>query len=268
MRRLVVLTFLVTMLTVSAFPAGADETVSDDAVFNGGFEIAAHHVRPTVCEVFGEGDIRVFEPDNPADLPWVLSVNPCHSSSLKATSWSSGRTVDVDDFDNDGDRETRFIAGPNDPVLGNHNLWQAYPNPHQAYVANFTALEFDVESGSVPAGAVVRLSLSTTPLTNPTPWVGLFVECNLVFRSAQLQPDADGRVSVDPTEGSLSSAYVDCNDAAAAWQGASADERREILDGLRLVQHSYWNWNSGSEDVVIDNVSMVGSRTAAEALLS
>lgn len=247
-----------------------EDTIPDDAVFNGGFEIAVDQARPAICEIFGEGYINLFQPGNPLGLPWLVSINPCHTGAFKAAQWSSGMTTEFGDFDGDGDREAKFLAGSTDPNLGaGHNLWQAYPNTQQAYTAGFASYELSVE-GDVPANAAILLSLSTTPITSQTPWVGPFLECSLAFRGDLLTPDESGRIVIDPTYGVLSTRYVDCDGPAAAFNAAApgSDERREILDGLRIVQNSFWSWNAGESDVVIDDVTMVGSRTAVESLLS
>lgn len=254
-------------LLMFSFASPVEAQLPGDAVSNGGFELAAEPARDPVCTVVGPGSINVFEPGNPLGLPWVTSVNLCHSSALKAAGWSSGTTVEVDDFDGDGDREAKFLKGPDDPSLGDHNMWQSYASLHQAYVANFSALSFQVESGVIAHPAKIILSLSDTPLAEPSPWVGISFMCQLTFSTAQLQPDANGTVMVDPTEGAFRSRYSTCDDEAANWTAADPAERREILDGLRIVQHSYWGWNRGPGDVVIDDVTMLGSRTVVEALL-
>lgn len=249
-------------------PAGP---VALGPVINGEFELAAHPARPAVCTVFGPGYVNVFEPGNALGLPWLASVSPCQSGAVKAVGWSSGAVADFGDFDEDGDREARFTPGVVDPVVGSsHNLWQAYPNPHQAWVADFESLQFRVEAGSVPPGALVQISLSETPLSDATPWVLLFIDCFLTFPDVADHVDANGNVVLDPlTDAQFSPAWAGCNDEAAVFNepGATPEEKRNVLSKLRLVQHSYWGFETGAAPVILDGVELTNAHTVVESLV-
>jgi hypothetical protein len=256
------------MVIVAPAPASAGPLLPVGPVLNGGFELAAYPARGPLCEVFGPTYINVFEPGNPLGLPWLASVSPCHAGAVKALGWSSGMTSDVGDFDADGDREVRFLPGVVDPQLGSHNLWQAYPNPHQAWVADFTELRFRVEGGAVPPGALVQVSLSETPLSDASPWVGIFIDCFLTFLNVASQVGAGGVVMLDPVEDAVfSPGWSGCDDEAAAFNapGATPADKLAVLSKLRFVQHSYWHFASGPAPVTIDDVEIVGARTVVES---
>lgn len=233
-----------------------------DPVVNGEFEVAAEALRPHACAATGPG-IKVA-PDG-TGLPWLTTVDGCHGSAFTAAHWSHGSNVVFEDVDGDGDREARTVPGPLDPQVGSHTMWQAYPSPHQAFAGDFDHLAFRVEGGAIPSGARIVLSFSNTPVGDQTPWVGLFITCSLTLAPSALGADADGVVRVSPLEGTFRSTFADCDDQAAAWNAAAADadDRRAVLSGLRLVQHSYWGFSASA--VVLDGVSIVGARTFAEA---
>lgn len=252
-------------LIVATVPAMGAPIVEDNAVLNGDFELAASQARVATCLLFGNGYINVFQPGNPYGLPWLAGISPCHQSTVTALQWSHGSGALYEDFDGDGDREAKILPGVPDAQVGNHNMWQSYASPHQAWSAGFDTYSFRVEGGAIPASASVIISLSTSPNTTPHPFVGPYYDCSLRFSGALLAPDADGLVTIDPTEGVFHSAYVACNGAAAAWAGADSEERREILSGLRMVQNSFWNFNTGAGEVVIDDVKILGAPTFAEA---
>ncbi|MGH7818889.1 MAG: hypothetical protein ACREQ9_03875, partial [Candidatus Binatia bacterium] len=247
---------------------------------NGEFELFLPG-KGLACEVFGEDTaFRVLDPDqdpgieDPTDpnetLPWLwlVSVWPCETGALKALQWSSSRSAQFDDHDGDGDREAEVSPGVTDPVVGvDHNFWQAYPNPQQLFTANFDALEFRVEDGAIPPSAFVQISLSTTPLETQHPFLGIFLECSLTFRSALLVPGAGGDVSVDPVTADFSSRDPRCDGAKALWDAAATDDdRRAILGRLRIVQTSFWNFNTGTSPVRLDGVSLTGATTFVEEL--
>lgn len=240
---------------------------SVSAVFNGGFDLGLFPAQQAACLVFGDSAINVFQPGNPLDLPWLVSVTPCQAGAVKALGWSSSSLVQFPLREGDlVDHEARFANGPDDPALGSHNLWQAYPNPHQAFTGNFDALTFRVEAGQIPADAFVMISLSETPLSDVTPWVGLYVDCYLYFPASLLVPDANGVVRVSPADAYFGSYWEGCADELAAWNGASTEAgKRAVLDKLRIVQHSYWAFNHGSAPVVLDDIDLAGSRTVVQA---
>lgn len=248
-----------------AATASAVPVVEDNAILNGEFELAAHPARLATCPAFGDESIHVVDPASGTGLPWVASVSPCHSSAVTAAQWSHGSGALFEDFDGDGDREAKILPGIVDPTVGGHNLWQAYSNPQQAYTADFDAFTFRVESGTVPPGAVVILSLSQSPLSDATPWIGLWFECQLTFKVAHFAK-AGNVWSVDPANGIFASRDPSCADDLAAWNAAtSADERRDVLAAMRIVQTSFWSFHTGSAPVVLDGVAILGASTAAEA---
>lgn len=173
-------------------------------------------------------------------------------------------------MDADADREARIAADKN---LSDHNMWQAWPSPHQAYTADFDALEFDVEDGAISEKASVKVSLSATPLEEVTPWVAVFLDCSLNFNATVLQDHqaGDGRVAVDPAEANLVTRDNACDSAAQNWTDANNDERHEILSHLRIVQVSFWGFNHAELDpscecaIQIDDVAIFHAASAAEA---
>jgi hypothetical protein len=234
-------------------------------VLNGEFELGAFPLKEAMCLVFGDAVINVFEPGNPAGLPWLAAVKPCEAGAVKALGWTSSELVQFSDREGDGDREAVIANGPPDAALGNHNMWQSYLDPQQVYTGAFDALSFRVESGAIPAGASVIVSFSSVPFSDVAPWVVIYVDCALRFPASQLVPDASGVVRLDPTDGVFTSYWTGCDDELAAWNAATAEEgKRAVLDELRLVQHSYWNFNTGTAPVVLDGVAIEGARTIVE----
>lgn len=253
-----------TILVVASIPALGAPLVEDSAVVNGDFELAAFQARPAACLLFGDGYVNVFQPGNPYGLPWLFAISPCHSSYVTALGWSHGAGAVYDDFDGDEDREAKILPGMVDPQTGSHNMWQAYTAPHQAWMAG-ESYEFRVEQGTIPAGAATILYLSKSPHTTPNAFMFVQIECGLVLPSTLMTPDADGLVHMHTTDGDLVPVLPSCNGLAAEWPGATHERRHEILDGLRLVQNSFVNFNAGTEAVVIDDVAMYGAETVAEA---
>ncbi len=174
--------------------------------------------------------------------------------------------------DNPFDREVRVLACSD---CSGHNFWQV-SNRHVAYTGNFDAFEFRVEAGEISDTGRVVISFSDTPLGTQSPWAAGFVLCELSFPLSAMEatPDENGLVSVDPLDGDFRSLYSSCDDDQALWndQGTTADEKREMLGQLRIIQTSFWNFHvppsQASEDcdcaIVIDDVAIVGATTAAE----
>ncbi len=209
----------------------------------------------------------VFSDEEGVDVAWL---NPAKLARDDAVHWSTGDSTLVDTVDADADREARIAA---DTSLSDHNMWQAWSSPHQAYTADFDALEFDVEDGAISDKASVQVSLSATPLEEVTPWVAVFLDCSLNFNAAVLQDHqaGDGRVAVDPAEANLVTRGDACDPAAQNWTAADHDERHAILSHLRIVQVSFWGFNHGELDpscecaIQIDNVAIFHASSAAEA---
>lgn len=241
-------------------------------VVNGEFEIAVEAAKAPMCAAFGDTAVNVLPPDadphipdplapgDDVEWPWLVSMAPCEAGLVKAAQWSSSRVTQFGDVSGDGDREAVIDGSiPADPFLGaDHNFWQSYANPQQAYSGNFDALQFRLEGGEIPAGAYVQISLSATPLETVSPWVGVFFDCSLTFTN--LTPNEAGVVSVDPATAAFASVYVDCEDAAAAWASASTTGRHTILSRLRIVQLSFWSFQTG-DPLVLDGVELVNGRT-------
>lgn len=200
------------------------------------------------------------------DAAWLNVVN---LGADPAAQWSGHDDDHVGDLDGDGDREIGIIAGSS-----GHNLWQSIVQPFQAFTANAEAFEFDVEAGEIEG--MVRLALSATPLEAQSPFVGLWFDCMLSFPTSLLLEnlDEDGHVSVDPIDGTFTSRSGDCDSAKADWDTAqeSGDEEtlRNTLGRLRLVQMSFWGFQTADVDpacdcsIQIDNVSFTHASTVAE----
>lgn len=204
----------------------------------------------------------VYSSEEGYDVVWL---NPVRTAQDDAVHWSRGDDNTAFGSAHDGDpidREVRI--GANASASG-HNLWQAWPSPHQAYTASFDALTFRVESGEIPSSAAVKISLSATPAEEVTPWALLFLDCDITFTADQLRSSmVEGTVRADPVDAVLRSRHETCQDAKQAWDDADAAKRREILGRLRMVQLSFWGFNKGETDVVLDGVALEGTSTAAE----
>ncbi len=219
-----------------------------------------------------------FSSQKGQDQAWV---NPAGGGGAtgneKAPGWSntgndnSPTTAGFYHDDDPFDREVRIVA---DSSLDNHNMWQSF-GPSNAFTANFEALEFDVEAGSIPSSANVQLALSATPLERQNGETVAFFGCQLNFREAALVPDDDGHVRVDPTiadtAGTTGVQFFDrggddCDDIHGAWDDATTQERREMLGRLSIVQISFKNFNRGADDMLLDNIALTSATTVAEEL--
>lgn len=243
-------------------------------VVNGEFEVAASQLKDPACALFGDAALNLLPPDYdphvpdplaPGDFvewPWLVSLAPCEAGIAKAAQWSTSRVTQFADDDGDGDREA-IIDGriEPDPFVGaDHNFWQSWASPHQAYWGDFDALRFRVEAGTIPAGASVQISYSATPFQAASPWAGVFIDCSLTFRT--LTP-VGGLVSVDPTTADFRSEYADCNAAKSAWDAAGPGvARHSILRRLRIVQLSFWRFQTG-DPIRIDGVELFNGKTVA-----
>lgn len=247
-------------------------------VVNGEFEIAAPApVKDAACAVAGDTTINVLPPDqnphvqDPTDpneelpWPWLASVTPCEAGAMKALHWSTSRVTQFGDYDGDGNREAKIDGSvtlpPGDQIGKSHNFWQAYPSPHQAYSADFQALRFRVEAGAIPPGASVQISLSSVPLSDVSPFVVIFIDCFLTFQN--LTPSGSlNRVEADPVTATFSSAWDGCDDEAAAWSAADDAGKRALLGRMRIVQLSFWQFQTGAP-VTLDGVELYQAKTIA-----
>lgn len=210
----------------------------------------------------------VFSEEEGYDLAWI---NPVSQTRKPAVGWSmhdeqDERTVTFGDFQGDGDREALFVQKPNG---SGHNLWQSWLSQNQAFTADFQALEFTVESGTIPDNARIQVSLSATPLNNQSDEVPFFRDCALNFHGDDLASTLDdGRVSMDPVDaGFIDTGDRHCTDLADKWKTADDDERRDILSRLRVVQFSFWRFqNTGP--LMIDDVSLTQTATVAEGAVN
>lgn len=200
----------------------------------------------------------VFSSQEGYDVVWL---NPLNALRKPAIHWSfQDDNTGFGDFE--GDREARIGANLS---ASTHNLWQAWPSPHQAYSGSFDHLSLRVEHGQVPSSAVIQLSFSATPLESQHHWVLLFLDCQLTFRAGQLLPGENGVIQADPTQAHFRSRYKTCDPAEEDWNNAETpEERRLILGRLRIVQLSFWNFNRGADDVIFDGIGLKGTTTAAE----
>lgn len=205
----------------------------------------------------------IYSAQDGYDLVWLAPAEKARPNPLQWSFDVNQRSAYWDDYDGDGDRETRFPAGP-----GSHNMWQAYPNPQQAWTGNFDAFTFRVESGAVPTGALVAISLSATPLEDENADLGTGIDCTLNLRGALIQPDGTGAVRADPTLGQFASRNSFCAALKAQWDAGDAAAKRDALGRTRIVQVSFWSFNRGTSDVVVDDVEIVGGTTAAEEVVA
>lgn len=193
------------------------------------------------------------------------SVNPWHASQDRATGWSNDAGTRFYDIDHDGDHEAVI---PTAPAQHAHNLWQSVASPQQAYMADFAALRFTLEAGAIPSGANVQVGLSLTPVYMQHPYVGVFWEGALVFRAADMQPDAQGLVSLDPVaQGEIvcPAGYPPCAEFKAWFDGSDAFGKKRVLAMARIVQTSFWQFNNPLGPVALDDVAYVGAKPVTDA---
>ncbi len=217
----------------------------------------------------------VHSEEEGADVAWI---NPSHQASNPALAWSAtpvdeGGSVWFGDNDDDGDREAVVLA---DDSLQNHNMWQSWLSSNQAFTANFQTFEFDVEAGAIADNAAVILSLSATPMAVQSPWVGLWLDCQLRFSADQLQDSLDDdqdRVVASPLEATFTSRHADCDDLETAWKDTETEEeKREVLGQLRIGQLSFWSFNHAEQDeacscaIQIDNVAITHATSVPEEI--
>lgn len=206
----------------------------------------------------------VYGSDTGSDAAWL---NPVRLAGDDAVHWSGHDDDNVTDVDQDGDREIHIPENPS----SRHNFWQAWPSPFQAFTGNFEALEFDLEQGSIPDNALVQVSLSATPTHTQTADLVLYRDCALNFRGDLLNDHLgpNGHVYVDPVDAGFSHTGDEhCKDLADAWQDADDTERREILGQLRVVQLSFWAFETpkgpSGPGTALDDISLTDATTVAE----
>lgn len=215
-------------------------------------------------------DHCVWSEEEGYDYVWL---NPVEKTKDSAAQWSTQPDTSPTTFgdnDGDGDREATISSGG-----AGHNMWQAYPNAHEAFTGDFAAFELDVEAGEINPGALVQISMSPNPLDEQSDRT-FEADCRLSFSGSLLlaNMDSDGHVSVDPIDASYSSHYDGCP-SVQDWEDADDDEKRAILGQLRIVQMSFWSFNRGvTEDpgcgctIQIDNVSITNPASLAESALN
>lgn len=258
MRTLAVIVALIASLSLFLPASPATGLVPAGPVLNGGFELAVAGAQE-LCDTAGDQEINLI----------VVIIDTCSPGAMKAVHWSSedGMVFGDSGLDGDGDREAIINAGSG---VSNHNFWQAWPSPHQAYTANFDEYRFKLESGSIPAAANIQVGLSLSPLFVQHPFVLVFWEGAVMFTGSQMVPDAGGVVHLDPvTQGQVicPADYDPCLDFQSQFNAAAtAAGRRALLGETRVVQDSFWNFNLGSGTVVIDDVAIVGATTPPEEL--
>lgn len=174
--------------------------------------------------------------------------------------WSLGdaATSGLDLDEDPSDQEIRI--GPDPSTEQDQNLWQNLlePGREPAYTANFDALEFDVESGSIADNASVVITLGGEPLNAQEPFAVVFYDCSLTFPGSYLQDSlGQGTVSASPVGDGVGYDGQDdphCPDKLS----------REALGRLSIAQVTFRDFNDGTEPIVIDNVALPGASTHAE----
>lgn len=256
---------LLTLAGLMSANAQINEPVEplDNFVLNGDFEITreALPMGEEVCEAFGDD---IWFPPEPLPALVVLS---CNVDQDRPVHWSHHDDTLFGDFTGDGGTQARLGGA------AGHNMWQAYPSPHQAFSARMDSYDFEVAFSSlddgdgrwqVPNSASIKLSLSTSPAETAHPFVVAFFECELMWRGSVINDaiDGDGLVQLKPLDGTFNSRSSECDDAKQAWDDGDDEEKLDVLGRLRLVQNSFWNFNSGGNVVVVDNIASSGSTLA------
>lgn len=249
---------LVSLAIMVGWPSGSASLVPAGPLINGGFELVVND-GGLVCQVGGDNEVEI-----PPGTPLIV-VNPCNTSATKALAWSSPRTTVFGNFHAaEPDREVKIPANASH---GSHNLWQSWANPQQLFTANFSLFEFKVEAGTVPSAANVQVGLSLSPGYAQHPFVGVFWEGAVYFNGSDVQPDTLSFVRMDPArDGSIlcPADYSPCLDFQADFDAANLVGKRELLGQARMVQVSFWNFNTGSSDVVLDWLLISGAKTVPE----
>lgn len=202
-----------------------------------------------------------FNDEKGHDQVWLNPASAGGTTEDTAAFWSNvghedsptraGFTFDHDPFD----KEVKIVA---DGSKSSHNFWQSFANRQQAWTANFDALEFDVEDGSIVDGASVKISLAAEPLNVQEPYAVVYFDCVLTFDSDYLQASLnDGTVSASPVGDGV---HYDGEDDPDCPDELS----RESLGRLSIIQLSFWRFNQGEEPIVIDNVGLPGATMSAE----
>lgn len=196
------------------------------------------------------------------------AVNPWAMSQDMALAWSNDAGTRYFDLDGDGDTEAVI---PTQRVEHSHTMWQSGATLAQAFSLDFDAFEWTLEAGAIPGGANNQIGFSLTPSYMQHPFVGVFWEGALLFRATDMQPDENGRVSMDPVrDGEIAcpGGYPPCDAFRAEFVAAQAanDEAaaRALLGQARIAQTSFWSFNNPAGLVAIDDVAFVGAKTMAE----
>ena len=191
----------------------------------------------------------------------VALVNPSEKLVDPGFMWSNDPGTTFGDFDGDGDREARI---PRVPVEHNHNLWQSVATTTQAFSADFDLFAFRVESGVIPAGANIQIGLALSPGYAQHPFVGVFWEGAILFRSNDfITPGV--QYALDPVargEIICPGGYTPCLLFKAEYDAADNAGKRTLLGQARIVQTSFWAFSGGVGDVIVDDVVYYGAAPA------
>ena len=211
------------------------EPLGMNPVMNGGFE--------TWIRTNGEGGYA------DGALYWA------HSAGSNARFFNTN-------IDGDADSEA-YVRG--DFSASSHNFWQSTLPPLQVFSPDFDAFAFTIERGTVAPSANIQIGFSTAPGYDANPFVGAFWDGAVMFRADDIaaNTDASGRVTLDPVaDGEIvCPAYEPCTRFKADFEAADDTNRSALLDQLRVIQMSFWNFNRQAGFIVIDDVEVIGADT-------
>lgn len=255
--RLLLLSGVVSLFLIAA--ASSQALVPVGPVVNGSFEVFVPG-GPQMCEVVGNQEHNVGR---------LVIVDTCSPGAMKAAQWSSPDTTLIGDWNGVGNRRAGFVGGG-----GLHDLWQAYPNPQQAWSLDFATYRFQTANfgfftHAPGPGAHIQLGFSLSPGYQQHPWVGIFWEGALQFTRSDMTIGTDGYVNLDPVVHGeiICPAWQPCFDFKAEYDAADDDGKRELLGQARLVQNSFWSFGTSPGQVVmVDNVEIGGAKTFGEGI--
>lgn len=193
----------------------------------------------------------------------AAQLNPWNIAHDRGTGWSNDPGTTFYDFDDDGDVEAVI---PRVPTTHSHSLWQSVATSTQAFSADFDAMTFALESGTIPPYANIQVGLSLSPSYAQHPFVGIFWEGAVLFRADDMVPDAGGVIRMDPiADGEIiCPAYAPCLQFKAEYEAADAAGKHTLLGQTRIVQTSFWSFHTPMGPVVIDDVAYDGAKSMLE----